>query len=88
MKNFKKLNRDELKSISGDGLLDPLGGLIGGVVGAVGGIVGGVVGGVANGVGGIVGNVVATVGNGLCQVQCEINNVIHIRLLNCGATTC
>ncbi|AZA83724.1 hypothetical protein C1637_14215 [Chryseobacterium lactis] len=84
MKNLKKLDRNELKSISGEGLLDPIGHLIGGVVGAVGGIVGGI-GGV---VGGTVSGVVNVLENGLCQVQCEVNHVIYLKVLNCGARTC
>ncbi|WP_410494132.1 bacteriocin-like protein [Chryseobacterium sp. G0201] len=31
MKNLKKLNRNELKTISGNGLLDNIGGLVGGI---------------------------------------------------------
>lgn len=90
MKNLKKLDRNELKTISGEGLLDPIGGLggvVGGVLGGVGTIVGGVVGGVGSTVGGVVGGVGTVVGNALCQTQCVINGVIHIRLLECG-TTC
>ncbi|CAM3018252.1 hypothetical protein DRF59_13720 [Chryseobacterium flavum] len=93
MKNLKKLDRNELKTISGNGLLDPIGGLIGGlggvvggVVGGVGNIVGGVVGGVGNVVGGVVGGVGNVVGTALCQTQCVINGVIHIKLLECGST--
>ncbi|WP_412850685.1 bacteriocin-like protein [Chryseobacterium sp. PMSZPI] len=84
MKNLKKLDREQLKSISGEGLLDPVLGLVGGVLGAVGGVVGGVLG-VASGT---VTGVVSVLENGLCQVQCEVNHVIHIRVLNCGARTC
>lgn len=94
MKNLKKLNRNELKTISGEGLLDNiggviggLGGVVGGVVGGVGTIVGGVVGGVGNTVGGAVNAAGTLVGNTLCQVQCVVNGVVHIRLLSCG-TTC
>ncbi|PWN71511.1 hypothetical protein C1631_002485 [Chryseobacterium phosphatilyticum] len=84
MKNLKKLDRDQLKSISGEGLLDPIGQLIGGVVGAVGGIVGGL-GGV---VGGTVTGVLGVVGNGLCQVQCAVGHVVKITVVSCGANTC
>lgn len=93
MKNLKKLDRNELKAISGNGLLDPIGGLlgglggvVGGVVGGVGSIVGGVVGGVGSTVGGVVGGVTTVVGNALCQTQCVINGVVHIKLLECGST--
>lgn len=93
MKNLKKLDRNELKTISGNGLLDPIGGLIGGLGGVVGGVVGGVgtvVGGVVSGVGSTVGGVVGGVGtvvtNALCQTQCVVNGVIHIKLLECGST--
>ncbi|WP_165835330.1 MULTISPECIES: bacteriocin-like protein [Chryseobacterium] len=93
MKNLKKLDRNELKTISGNGLLDPIGGLlgglggvIGGVVGGVGTVVGGVVGGVGSTVGGVVGGVGTIVTNALCQTQCVVNGVIHIKLLECGST--
>lgn len=93
MKNLKKLDRNELKTISGNGLLDPIGGLlgglggvIGGVVGGVGTVVGGVVGGVGSTVGGVVGGVSTIVTNALCQTQCVVNGVIHIKLLECGST--
>lgn len=93
MKNLKKLDRSELKTISGNGLLDPIGGLIGGLGGVVGGVVGGVgtiVGGVVSGVGSTVGGVIDGVGtvvtNTLCQTQCVVNGVIHIKLLECGST--
>ncbi|GEN69239.1 bacteriocin-like protein [Chryseobacterium rhizosphaerae] len=82
MKNLKKLDRNELKTISGNGLLDPIGGLLGGL----GGVVGGVVGGVGTIVGDVVTGVGTLVGNALCQTQCVINGVIHIRLLECGST--
>lgn len=93
MKNFKKLDRNELKTISGNGLLDPIGGLIGGiggviggVVGGLGGVVGGAVGGIGGAVGGVIGGVGTIVGNALCQTQCVVNGVIHIKLLECGST--
>lgn len=89
MKNFKKLDRNELKTISGNGLLDLIGGIggvIGGVVGGLGGVVGGVVGGVGGVVGGVIGGVGTVVGNALCQTQCVVNGVIHIKLLECGST--
>jgi len=82
MKNLKKLDRNELKTISGNGLLDPIGGLLGGL----GGVVGGVVGGVGTIVGDVVTGVGTLVGTALCQTQCVINGVIHIRLLECGST--
>ncbi|KFF21113.1 hypothetical protein IQ37_15545 [Chryseobacterium piperi] len=82
MKNLKKLNRNELKTISGEGIFDNIGGVIGGL--------GGVVGGVVNGVGTIVGGVVhdtgVLVGTTLCNVQCVVNGVIQIKLLSCGST--
>jgi hypothetical protein len=71
MKNFKKLNRKELKSISGEGLLDNIGGVIGGL--------GGVVGGILHDTG-------VLVSNTLCNVQCVVNGVVHIKLLSCGST--
>nr|WP_153816312.1 hypothetical protein [Chryseobacterium viscerum] len=87
------MDRNELKTISGNGLLDPIGGLlgglggvIGGVVGGVGTVVGGVVGGVGSTVGGVVGGVGTIVTNALCQTQCVVNGVIHIKLLECGST--
>lgn len=93
MKNFKKLNRNELKTISGNGLFDNIGGVIGGLGGVVGGVVGGVgtiVGGVVNGVGSTVGGAVnatgVLVGTTLCNVQCVINGVVHIQVLSCGST--
>lgn len=93
MKNFKKLNRNELKTISGNGLFDNiggviggLGGVVGGVVGGVGTIVGGVVGGVGSTVGGAVTGVGTLVGTTLCQVQCVINGVVHVTVLSCGST--
>jgi hypothetical protein len=82
MKNLKKLDRNELKAISGNGLLDPIGGLLGGL----GGVVGGVVGGVGTIGGGVVGGVSTVVTNALCQTQCVVNGVIHIKLLECGST--
>ncbi|ASW73473.1 hypothetical protein IQ37_15540 [Chryseobacterium piperi] len=72
MKNLKKLNRDELKTISGNGLLDNIGGVIGGL--------GGVVQGVLH-------DTSVLVGNTLCNVQCVVNGVIQIKLLACG-TAC
>lgn len=85
MKNLKKLNRNELKTISGNGLLDNIGGLVGGLGGAIGGV-GGVVGGVVGSVGGAVGGLGGVVSGTLCQVQCAVNGVIHIQLLACGST--
>ncbi|WP_415327332.1 bacteriocin-like protein [Chryseobacterium sp. MMS23-Vi53] len=95
MKNLKKLNRDELRTISGAGLLDNVLGVVNGTVGTVGGIVngvGGVVGGVVNGVGSTLGatvnGTVTVLENGLCQVQCVLNGVISVHVLSCGAASC
>ncbi|MCS3528922.1 bacteriocin-like protein [Chryseobacterium sp. JUb7] len=80
MKNLKKLNRNELKTIDGNGLL---GGLLGGIVGS-----GGVIIGIIKTADGIIDNAVGTVDNTICQVQCLINGVVVIKPLNCSATTC
>lgn len=88
MKNFKKLDREQLKTISGDGFLDPILGLVGGVLGGVGTIVGGTLGAVGGAVGGTVVQVIKNLENGLCQVQCGINNVVHITVVSCGTNTC
>ncbi|RKS98219.1 bacteriocin-like protein [Chryseobacterium defluvii] len=93
MKNLKKLNRNELRTISGNGLLDNITGAVGGLGAAVGGAVGGagsVVGGAIGGVVGVVGGVVSGTGavaaNTLCEVQCVINGIVTIKLLACGST--
>lgn len=82
MKNLKKLNRNELKTISGNGLLDNIVNVANGVVGAAGGAV--------VGVGNIVGGVVVGTGNvtttTLCEIQCVINGVVTVKLLACGST--
>lgn len=56
MKNFKKLNRKELRTVTGNGLLSDLGGAVGGLTSTVGGAIGGVVGGAVSGVGAVVQN--------------------------------
>jgi hypothetical protein len=93
MKNLKKLNRNELKTISGNGLLDNITGVVTGLGGAVGttvvglgGVVGGVVGGVLGTVGGAVAGTVGVVGTTLCNVQCVVNGIVVIKVLNCGST--
>ena len=93
MKNLKKLNRNEMKTISGNGLFDNIGGVvsglggaIGGAIGGVGGVVGGAIGGVGGVVGGVVGGLGGVVSGTLCNVQCVINGVVHIQLLSCGST--
>lgn len=93
MKNLKKLNRNELRTISGNGLLDNivgvangLGGVVSGAVNGAGAIVGGVVGGAVGTVGGAVGAAGNLAGTTLCQVQCVINGVVTIKLLACGST--
>ncbi|GAA5087395.1 hypothetical protein GCM10023210_10160 [Chryseobacterium ginsengisoli] len=95
MKNLKKLNRNELKTISGAGLLDNVFGVVTGTVNATTGIlngVGAVVGNTVNGVGSTVGatvsGTVTVLTGGLCQVQCVLNGVVSIHVLNCGAATC
>lgn len=82
MKNLKKLNRNEMKAISGNGLLDNIGGVVGGLGGAIGGAIGGV-GGV---IGGAIGGLGGVVSGTLCNVQCVINGVVHIQVLSCGST--
>ncbi|MGK6341005.1 bacteriocin-like protein [Chryseobacterium sp. DT-3] len=85
MKNFKKLDRKELKAISGNGIFDNIGGVIGGLGGVVGGV-GTIVGGVVGSVGGAVNATGQLVGTTLCNVQCVINGVVHIQVLSCGST--
>nr|WP_170149007.1 hypothetical protein [Chryseobacterium defluvii] len=87
------MNRNELRTISGNGLLDNITGAVGGLGAAVGGAVGGagsVVGGAIGGVVGVVGGVVSGTGavaaNTLCEVQCVINGIVTIKLLACGST--
>lgn len=82
MKNLKKLNRNELKTISGNGLLDNIGGLVTGLGGAVGGAIGGL-GGV---VGGVVTGATGVLETTLCNVQCVVNGIVVIKVLNCGST--
>ncbi|MCE3074475.1 bacteriocin-like protein [Chryseobacterium gwangjuense] len=93
MKNLKKLNRNELKTISGNGLLDNitgvvtgLGGVVVGTVNGLGAVAGGVVGGVVGTVGGAVAGTVGVATTTLCNVQCVVNGVVTIKLLNCGST--
>lgn len=91
MKNLKKLNRNELKTISGAGLLDNVFGVVNGTLNATTGIVNGVgavVTNTVNGVGSTVHGTVTVLTGGLCQVQCVLNGVVSIHVLNCGAATC
>lgn len=93
MKNLKKLNRNELRTISGNGLLDNVTGAVGGLGAAIGGAVGGagnIVGGVVGGTVGVVGGAIGATGNlaanTLCEVQCVVNGIVTIKLLACGST--
>ncbi|MFC5872708.1 hypothetical protein SAMN05443633_10912 [Chryseobacterium arachidis] len=93
MKNLKKLNRNELKTISGNGLFDNITGVVVGLGGVVGNTingVGGVVANTVNGVGGAVAGTVVGLGgvveSTLCQVQCVVNGVVTVKLLSCGST--
>ncbi|MET3036570.1 Blp family class II bacteriocin [Chryseobacterium sp. NRRL B-14859] len=88
MKNLKKLDREQLKTISGEGLFDPVLGAIGGILGGVGQIVGGTVGAVGGAIGGTVVQVIKNLENGLCEVQCGINNVVHVTVVSCGSQSC
>ncbi|MBT2620299.1 hypothetical protein [Chryseobacterium sp. ISL-6] len=54
MKNFKKLSKNELRTITGNGLIENVGGVVGGL--------GSIIGGTVSGVGGIVGTTVSNTG--------------------------
>jgi len=76
MKNLKKLNRNDLRSISGGETgtgaqlnIVPLGQALGQLFG---GLFGAGVGAAYNGA--------------VCNVQCTINGVVTIKVLNCGST--
>lgn len=80
MKNLKKLDRNELKFISGNGLFDgsPFGNIFGPVADlfdTMDNVLG-------------IAKIIKTLDNGLCEVQCTLNNVIQVKVINCNATTC
>ncbi|WP_312395146.1 bacteriocin-like protein [Chryseobacterium sp.] len=77
MKNFKKLDRNELKTITGNGLLDNIGGVVGGVVGVVGNTV--------SGIGDVLSEIGTLAEENLCKMQCVVNEVVEIELLACGS---
>ncbi|WP_449398100.1 bacteriocin-like protein [Chryseobacterium wanjuense] len=93
MKNLKKLNRTELKTINGNGILDNVIGVVNGVgtvagntLTGIGGVVNGVGTGVVTTVGGAVAGLGGVVETTLCQVQCVVNGVVTIKVLACGST--
>ncbi|MCS3528920.1 bacteriocin-like protein [Chryseobacterium sp. JUb7] len=78
LENLKKLDRNQLKTISGDGidgLLTGLGTLVGNLLDGVGGVLQGTVVGTLK-----------TLEGGLCEVNCLLKDVIEIKIVKCGPT--
>ncbi|MCS3528923.1 bacteriocin-like protein [Chryseobacterium sp. JUb7] len=77
MKNLKKLNRNELKSIEGNGLLGDLGAGLGVLIGGIGATVGGIIVGTFQTAEGL-----------MCKINCTVNGVVDIKILKCDNAAC